>query len=281
MAKFNNKITMIRNRDIKIDHLPNNSKPAEITQQVKPRSKEKSKKWTKKDKVKYEKARIKAKHKLQKSKAIDKSSSKVKSISTETSKKDIKELIIDEFTGTRVTKSGDTKVHSLNQILNNVELLESYMNNLLVKYPEYSDDAKKLIDDAKSKSSYNLEYRSKELNNLVNEISKNKNRVFDMNNIRYSSYNNRMSYTLYANAIYEAFKDDAIKRGVDLNSFRYCLNSMLSSEPWEMYEEEIKFSGSTASSNRTRRFKSPQAIFDEVISKCGDIVGISKLKGFM
>ena len=265
MAKFKHKITTIRHRDIKIDSLPSNSKPAEEAQQVINKSKEKSKKRTKKDKIKYEKARIKAKHKL---------------MNSMSNKKDIKEVIIDEFTGTRDSKGG-LKVHSLDQILNNVELLEAYVNNLLVKYPEYSDEAKKLIDEAKIKSSYNLKVRSIELNNLINEISKNKNRVSDMNNIRYSAYNNHMSYTLYANAIYEVFKDQAIQRGVNLSSFKYCLNSILMQEPWEMYEEEINFSVSTASSYRTRRFKSPQAIFEDAISKCGNIMGISKLKGFM
>lgn len=154
-----------------------------------------------------------------------------------------------------------------------LSILKNLLDEITYSNPEYKDVADELYEDfVKINKEANAKFE-KSVNELVDDIKENPDRITNSFNQYYSPSISGTSIEEYIEAVYRAFKDKALKNRIRAMDFKMQLNFMMEVRPWEVYME-ITYMG-----RKSKVFRPAREIADLAMSRSAVIIDINYTSG--
>lgn len=180
---------------------------------------------------------------------------KIKKVSSEEIDTLISKLI------SSIEKSGYNPSH----VLNDINVLTSFLRDIVVNDPSLMDAASVYLSGAISKQADGVARDEALISKLVDEFKKNPNRIITNEGLPYdTSIARDLTASTYIEALFRTFKDRAFDRGLTAEQFRRALDDILTNEPYELYEGNLNNRGNIT---RSRKLKPVNEIVDLAISR--------------
>lgn len=193
---------------------------------------------------------------------------KVKKVSPEEIDSLINKLI------SNIEKSGFSPSH----VLNDMNVLSSFLRDIVVSDPSMIDVADAYLASAVTKQSDGVARDEALISKLVDEFKQNPNRIVTSQGLPYdTSIVSDLTSSTYIEALFRAFKDKALDRGLSPQQFRRALDDILTNEPYELYEGNLNNRGNIT---RTRKLKPVNEIVDLAIARGSGYDDYRVLKGW-
>lgn len=160
----------------------------------------------------------------------------------------------------KIEKGGYNPSH----VLNDMNALAAFIREVVVDDPSLLDVADAYLVSAVNRQSAGIAKDEALISKLVEEFKMNPNRIITSDGLPYdTSIISDLSASKYVEALYRAFKDKALDRGLAEAQFRRSLDAILTNEPYELYQGSLNNRGNIT---RSRRLKPASEIVDMAIA---------------
>lgn len=160
-----------------------------------------------------------------------------------------------------IEKSG----YNPTNVLNDMNVLSSFIRDIVVNDPSLIDVADAYLVSAVHKQSAGVARDEALINKLVNEFKQNPNRIVTSQGLPYdTSIARDLTASTYIEALFRAYKDRAFDRGLSAQQFRRALDDILTNEPYELYEGNLNNRGNIT---RSRNLKPVNEIVELAIAR--------------
>lgn len=160
-----------------------------------------------------------------------------------------------------IEKSG----YSPTNVLNDMNVLASFIRDIVVNDPSLIDVADAYLVSAVHKQYEGVARDEALINKLVNEFKQNPNRIVTSQGLPYdTSIARDLTASTYIEALFRAYKDKAFDRGLNAQQFRRALDDILTNEPYELYEGNLNNRGNIT---RSRNLKPVNEIVELAIAR--------------
>lgn len=150
-------------------------------------------------------------------------------------------------------------------VLNDMNVLSSFIRDIVVNDPSLIDVADAYLVSAVHKQSAGVARDEALINKLVSEFKQNPNRIVTSQGLPYdTSIARDLSASTYIEALFRAYKDRAFDRGLSAQQFRRALDDILTNEPYELYEGNLNNRGNIT---RSRNLKPVNEIVELAIAR--------------
>lgn len=150
-------------------------------------------------------------------------------------------------------------------VLNDMNVLSSFIRDIVVNDPSLIDVADAYLVSAVHKQSAGVARDEALINKLVSEFKQNPNRIVTGQGLPYdTSIARDLTASTYIEALFRAYKDRAFDRGLSAQQFRRALDDILTNEPYELYEGNLNNRGNIT---RSRNLKPVNEIIELAIAR--------------